>query len=166
MLIKSGTNDFQILKGNFYFLFSIKHFQFFYENVLLIYLLKLLNIHIVKATCHRFLPRLCFNSIQQIFMKSLLDARHFARWFTKTCAICSLRVKTVPDHPKAQEREMHWTWLFLITGVGTGSSASLCLSAVCAGTEQRLLDCVSSISNVCQPSFLAVITLIKHIHLK
>ena len=57
MLIKSGTNDFQILKGNFYFLFSIKHFQF-YENVLLTYLLKLLNIHIVKATCHRFLPRL------------------------------------------------------------------------------------------------------------
>ena len=101
MLIKSGRNDFQILKGSFYFLFSIKHFQFFYENVLLTYLLKLLNIHIVKATCHRFLPGLWFNSIQQIFMKSLLDAKHFARWFTKTYAICSLRVKTLPNHPKA-----------------------------------------------------------------
>lgn len=99
-------------------------------------------------------------------MKSLLDARYFARWFTKTDAICSLRVKTVPNHSKAQEREMHRTWLFLITGVGTGSSASLCFSAVCTETEQRLLDHVSPISNVCQPSFLAVITLIKHTHLK
>ena len=58
MLIKSGINDFQILKGSFYCLFSIKHFQFFYENVLLTDLLKLLNLHIVKATCHRFLPGL------------------------------------------------------------------------------------------------------------
>lgn len=61
---------------------------------------------------------------------------------------------------------MHLTWLFLLTGLGTGASASTCHPALCTVAEPKAAGQIfSSISNVHQPSLLVFVTLIKLIEL-
>lgn len=81
-------------------------------------------------------------------MKSLLDAGQFVRWFTKMCSICSLRVKTEPNYPKTQERDMHWTWWLTRVEVGLllFPYITLCMGAEpkAAGLQQHHASCWSA----------------------
>lgn len=145
-----------------------KHFKpFLHENALPFYLLKLLKVYTAKNIWPQISAGTLINSILQIFVKSLLDARPFIRWLTKIYGVGSFRVKTVSNPPKAQKKELHLTWLSLLIEVGAGALLPHVPSATYTGVEPKApRQLLSAISNVHHPLSLALLTLVTHTQLK
>lgn len=65
------------------------------------------------------------------------------------------------NQPEARKREVHWTWLFVLTGLGTFSPTFD--SALCPVAEPKAAGpMLSLISSVHQPYLFALVALIKH----